>query len=584
MSSLFKIDNRKYDLFAKTLQVFLFGFAGIIILQLINLQVIQAGKLQEKARQTRQPARVFSFRGEIVDRNDVRLAEDTSCYDIYSHPQYYDKDVSPEQMADKLSPLLRKPKSFLFEKLNNTQVSTITLAKNVDVDTVAKIKKLKIRGLDLVRKNERVYPQGNLASHILGYVNFDANVYAGVEKTGLDELAKIPKVNPVEYNGRGEVIYDFNTDPAVTTSPLTGKKVVLTIDSTIQHIAETELSKMVAKTKAERGTVIVMNPRNGEILGFAVLPTYDPNQYRKAKQSVIKNWVLSDVYPPGSTFKIITVASALQTGSISPYESISDTGKMKIGPWTITNYDYGKRGAPGPINLENLFIHSSNVGSARVALKIPVQQHYNMLKAFGIGKATGIDLPGESDGIVPETETWDKVRQATIGFGYSIASTPMQVASAVAAIANHGVWVTPHVIKYSKEESEKRIKTRQVLSPQVSSELTDILARSIQHSDANTGKIPNFTVAGKTGTSRKPNPKGGGYLTGQVFTSFVGYFPSKDPKVLIMVVVDNPKGAEVWGSTVAGPVFNSIAVEVARILNLQPDAPGLYAKKGSQIG
>lgn len=582
MSSLYKIDQKKYNLFAKFIQVFLFLFAGVIVLQLINLQVIQGGKLEAKARQTRQPSRMFSFRGEIVDRNGVRLAEDTSCYDIYAHPQYYGDDT-PDQIAGKLSKYLRMPKSFLFEKLNKTDLSTITLAKNIDTDTISKIKKLKIRGLDLVRQSERVYPQGQLASHILGYVNFDANVYAGVERTGGKDLTKIPKVAPVEYNGRGEVIYDFNTDPVYATAPPTGKKVILTIDSSIQHVAETELEKIVKKTKAERGTVIVMNPKTGEILGFAVLPTYNPNEYRKAKQSDIKNWVLSDVYPPGSTFKILTIASALQTGSISPYTTFMDTGKIKIGPWTITNYDYGKKGAPGVIDLKYLFVHSSNVASAKAALSIPSQKHYDMLRKFGIGSETGIDLPGESAGIIPDASTWDKVRHATIGFGYSIASTPMQMAAAVAAIANDGLWVTPHVIKYNTEEYRKKIKTRRVLSPQVSKELTRILASSIQDSESTAGKIANYTVAGKTGTSRKPNPKGGGYLTGQVYTSFAGFFPSKNPKVMIMVVVDNPKGVEVWGSTVAGPIFNSVATEVARILDIPPDAPGLNAKKGTQV-
>jgi cell division protein FtsI (penicillin-binding protein 3) len=578
MIFLFNIDPKKYSFFAVVLQSFFLLFALVLVIQLIRLQIFDHNKLLEKAKQMRQPLRSFTFRGEITDRNGLRLASDTTLYDIYAHPKYYNKDIPPQKMAVLLSPYLGKPSDVILEKLNKFDASTITLAKGVDRDAASKIKKLQLRGLDLVKKSERVYPQGNLASHILGYVNPDANLFAGVEKTGSKDLEALPHIQPIEYDGKGDVIYDFNTDPMYTARPLTGKKLVLTIDATIQHVAETELAKMMGKTRAERGTVIVMNPKNGEIYGFAVLPSYNPNKYNKAKQSVIKNWVLSDVYPPGSTFKILTVASALETGALTENERIYDSGEVKIDKWTISNYDYGKRGAPGLIDLTYLFMHSSNVGSLKVALKIPPYAHYKMLRLFGIGSETGIDLPGESAGIIPPADTWDKVKHATIGFGYSIASTPIQIASAVAALANNGVWVTPHVIKYSKEEYAKRIKTRRVLSPQTTLAMTRLLSNSIQNSDAKAGKIPNYRVAGKTGTSRKPNPNGPGYLPGQVFTSFAGYFPAYDPKVLIMVVVDNPKGVEMWGSTVAGPIFNNVAIETARILNIKPDAPGLNCK------
>ncbi|MDD3594724.1 MAG: penicillin-binding transpeptidase domain-containing protein, partial [Candidatus Gastranaerophilales bacterium] len=206
-------------------------------------------------------------------------------------------------------------------------------------------------------------------------------------------------------------------------------------------------------------------------------------------------------------------------------------------------------------------------------------EFYNQISQFGMGHKTGIDLPGESSGLLPPANTWRQSTQATIAFGYSLASTPIQMASAVAAIANKGVWVTPHVIKYSEEEAVEKIKTHQVLNPQTAADITTLLAGSIASSKSTAGKIPNFTVAGKTGTSRKPNPHGPGYLTGVVYTSFAAFFPSKNPEILVMVVVDSPKGAEVWGSTVAGPVFNEVATFVTRHLRMKPDAPGLNVKK-----
>ena len=226
-----------------------------------------------------------------------------------------------------------------------------------------------------------------------------------------------------------------------------------------------------------------------------------------------------------------------------------------------------------------LLEHSSNVGSVKVALKMTPKEFHDQIAAFGIGSKTGIDLPGESSGILHPASTWDTITQATISFGYSLAATPMQMASAVASIANDGVWVTPHVIKYSDEEAAEKLVKRQVITPETARAMRKLLAGSIKSSKSVAGKIPNFTVAGKTGTARKPNPKGGGYLTGVVYTSFAAFFPASDPQVLIMVVVDSPKGAEMWGSTVAGPVFNEVATFVTRHLNMKPDAPGLNVKK-----
>lgn len=575
MKYLFELKSKKYDSWSFIIQCLLFSFALIIISKLFWVQIIKGHELEQRASDNRQSERDFSFRGEIVDRNGIKLAGDTTLYDIYAHPQYYGKKPDPDLMAYILAKALNQSKNDLKEKLSHYNESTILIAKNVDMEIVEKdikpeIEKNELRGLDFVKKNKRVYPQGNLASHILGYINSDANLSAGVEKTGSSNLETTPQINPVEYDGRGDVIYDLNTNPKIVTAPLKGSKLNLTIDSAIQHTAETELKKMINKTRADKGAAIIITPKNGEILGFAVYPSYNPNKYNKFNASVIKNWALSDVYPPGSTFKILTIASALQTGAITKDERILDTGKIKIQGWDIRNYDYSKRPYPGLIDLKTLFVHSSNIGSLKISLKIPKVKHYNMLKLFGIGHKTGIDLPGESAGIFPGPETWSESTHASIGYGYGIASTPIQIAAAVSAIANKGIWVTPHVIKYNEEDYQKKIKTRRVLSEKTAHDLTQILAASIEASEAKSGKIPHYKVAGKTGTSRKPNANGIGYSSG-IYTSFAGYFPVKDPQVLIMVVIDSPKTGNSWGSTVAGPVFNAIATEVGRVLHLEPD-------------
>lgn len=567
---MFRIKPKKYKLWSTLIQILIFIFTGIIILKLIFLQVIQSPDLKKQSIENRSSDRNFSFRGEIFDRNGIRLAGDTTIYDIYAHPRYYVEGKGPKIIAEVMAKPLKQPEWTLRDKLSKYEYSTISIAKNVNVDIVEKkikpeIDKQGIRGLDFVKKNKRIYPQGNLASHILGYINFDANLAAGVERTGHKSLVCMPEARPIEYDGRGNVIYDFHTDPEKITAPLKGSKLVLTIDSAIQLAAETELGKMVRKTNADRGTVIVLNPKNGEILGFALYPNYDPNKYNIFNPSVIKNWALSDVYPPGSTFKILTVASALGTGAITKHETIEDTGKIEIQGWEIKNHDYYKNPNPGFIGLEELFRRSSNVASLKIALKMSPYDYYRMLNLFGIGMKTGIDLPGESSGILPDIQKWDRATQGAIGYGYSIATTPMQMATSVAAIANKGIWTTPHVIK--NYENPDRIEKIRILSEKNCEIVTQLLDESIRKSDSEAGKLGKYRVAGKSGTSKKPNPNGSGY-TSEVYASFIGYFPAENPEALILVVVDNPKNKEAWGSAVAGPVFNAVAEEVGRVLNL----------------
>ena len=573
---LFGISHKKFSKKIKIVKILFLVLAVLLFRKMIMLQLFNFGKFKNEAYNAR-VKETQVFRGEIFDRNGLKLATDGTVYDIYAHPHYYKKEETAEDVARLLAPILKMKEKKLLEKLKQNY-STIAVAKGVDRDTTMQIRKLKLTSVSSPERSIRVYPQGDLASHILGYVNPDAKLAAGVEKTG-GKLVGNAKSKILEKDGHGRVIFDFDTKPEDVARPTMGQRLTLTIDSAIQHVAEKELNKMMEATDANKGTVIVMNPKNGEILAMAVAPTYNPNEYNKYDYETVKNWVLTDVYPPGSTFKILTVASALNTGKMSPYDTVYDSGTIKIQGWKIENYDAKIRPCPGDINLPYLLEHSSNVGSVKVALKMTPKEFHDQIAAFGIGSKTGIDLPGESSGILHPASTWDTITQATISFGYSLAATPMQMASAVASIANDGVWVTPHVIKYSDEEAAEKLVKRQVITPETARAMRKLLAGSIKSSKSVAGKIPNFTVAGKTGTARKPNPKGGGYLTGVVYTSFAAFFPASDPQVLIMVVVDSPKGAEMWGSTVAGPVFNEVATFVTRHLNMKPDAPGLNVKK-----
>lgn len=547
------------------LQVVFVILIGLFIIYLFCVQVLDLKGYRTKAKKQRR-ASAFVMRGNIYDRNGIKLATDTVYYDIFARKD--DFIHTPEELAKLLAPILKISQINLTEKLKQ-DVPLISLKKNVDRQTRDAIARLNLREIPMDKKSIRTYPQGTLAAHVLGYYNFDADVAAGVEETAKDKLESVSKGANFEVTPKGKVIYNISTDPVAATKPIKGKDVTLTIDAAVQHVCEKALMKAIEKFKAFRGAVIVMNPRNGEILAYAVYPYFDPNNFKTATYFQTKNWTLTDVFPPGSTFKTITIASAMELGKINKNTKINDTGKIKVGWWTIKNYDYNKHPNPGWIDLVYLFQHSSNVGSVLVAQMMGKQEYYDMLKKFGFGEKTGIDLPGESVGILKSASKWDSSDHASMSYGYGSSVTAMQMVSAVSAIANDGVRVTPHVIKYSPEEEAIKIKRTQVMTPEHARAVTDLLTASV-----NNGKSlirsDYYNIAAKTGTSIKPKENGAGY-TNKLYTSIVGYLPSSDPQVLIYVIVDSAQGAEIWGNTVAAPIFKEISTQLTHILNLQPD-------------
>ncbi len=557
--------NKTFDQIMGFLHIFFAGFMTLLIIYLFFIMVVDVGKYRARARSQR-VGRIFSMRGDIFDRNGIKLATDKVYSDVYAHPADYDH--SPEELAKLLAPILKMPKDTLLQKLKKPG-PVITLKKDIERSTAKQISKLHLREISLGKKNTREYPQGTLAAHILGYYNFDADIANGIEYTAKDRLEHV--INTVKYQKTrdGKIIYDFTTDPVATTTNPKGEDVTLTIDAAIQHVCEKEIEKMVKEKNAERGTVIVMNPKNGEILAYAVYPTFDPNNYKKATPQQLKNWTLTDVFPPGSTFKTITVASAMDLGKINENSTVLDTGKTTIGKWEIKNYDYDVHPYPGNITLEYLFEHSSNIGAINIAKTMSPAEFYGVLKKFGFGAKTGIDLPGESSGLLPYWTYWDQGIQATMSYGYGTSVTAIQMISAVQALANNGVRITPHVIKYSQEEYDNKIHHTQVIQPATAQAITRLLAASVNNGRS-VIKMDKYNVAAKTGTSRKPKEGGSGY-TPFTYTSTIGYLPASDPQVLVYVMVDSAKVGAIWGNTVAGPVFHEVTTQIARIMNLKPD-------------
>jgi len=334
---------RSFDKLLALLQIFFIGFAFLLAIYLFFIQIVDLGKYRVKAINQR-VSRNFVLRGDIFDRNGIKLATDKIYMDIYAHPNNYDS--TPEELSKKLSPILDIPYNKLLTILKKPG-PVITIKKDIDKATAKEVSKLQLREISMGKKSTRTYPQGNLAAHILGYYNFDADIANGVEYTAKDKLEHVEHAVRYQRTRDGKIIYDFLTDPVATTINPKGEDVTLTIDAAIQHVCEKELQKMIKEKEALRGTAIVMNPKNGEILAYAVYPTYDPNNFKKASALQMKNWSLTDVFPPGSTFKPITVASAMELGKINEHTKVLDTGKTTIGKWQIKNYDYDKNPNPG---------------------------------------------------------------------------------------------------------------------------------------------------------------------------------------------------------------------------------------------
>ena len=544
----------------------------ILLFHLFVLQIFDVHRYRERGKIQR-ASHDFELRGDIYDRNGIKLATDKIYYNIYARPVDYSKRENPASISKLFAPVLNIPQQTLEKKLSDKEIKVIAVKKNVDRDTAEEIMQIisknNFRSISLDKKDEREYPQGIFASHVLGFYNADAEVYNGVELSAKDKLEHVVKATGYQQTRDGKIIYKFDTDPVAPTVTPKGQDITLTIDAAIQHVCEKELKKVITEKHALRGAIIVMNPKNGEILAYAVAPTYDPNHFQKASNTQIKNWTLTDVYPPGSTFKIITVTSAMALGKINEHSLIQDQGRIKFGNYTIENYDYKQHGAPGKIDLVYLFEHSSNIGSVNVGALMSHNEFYDMLRKFGFGEKSGIDLPGESSGLLASPRYWDKGLHMTMSYGYGTSVSIMQMASAVSALANNGVRVTPHVIKYSPEEEEDKIKHIQTISPETAKIITKLLVKSVNNGKS-TIKSDKYNIAAKTGTSRKPLENGRGY-SGTMYTSTIGYFPADDPQVLIYVVVDSAKKGPVWGNTIAGPVFHEVCEQVARILDLKPD-------------
>lgn len=541
--------------------------------RLYYLQIIKGPDLTQKAAIQRQQNNLLVHRGAITDRHGLPLAIDTTRYDVYVHTDLL--KVSREEAAFALARITHQETAKL-EHLLTAGFPIVTVARHLEREAVDELQALNWTGVDIVPRPFRHYPEGQLAAHLLGYINMDTRGQGGVEQAEESILKDTGSVPKLQLDGHGRPIMVAGTEPQWDITPPLGRHVELTIDNYLQHLAEKELSAMAQHAHALRGAAIVIDPSTAEILAWANYPSYDPNNYSKFAFEVTKNWSLVDVYQAGSTFKVLTVASGLDAGTIRPNSTFYDGGTLRVGNRTIHNHD----GGHGTLDLLQLFIHSSNIAAAQVALSMTPKQFHDKLFEFGLGRPSGIDLPGESAGLLLDAKYWKPIDQATTGFGQgAVALTPLQLAAAVGAVANNGTWMQPHIIRriYDPQtgvtEKWTRAKKRQVISKATARLVASLLAENIARGTQIAGQVPGYRVAGKTGTAQKVAKGGRGYLAGATIASFIGFLPADSPQLLCLVVVDAPQTDGRWGNTVAGPVFNAIAIEAARYLGIAPNNP-----------
>ncbi|MCI0474702.1 MAG: penicillin-binding protein 2 [Anaerolineales bacterium] len=541
-------------------------------------QIVEMDELTRRGiDQTKYYAPILARRGDIVTADATLLATDVFLYTVSATP----KDIrNPERVARELAPILGQPYDAVLAKLKSNE-QNITLAKNVPQSVGGPAQSLKERlglgGLKIEGGPKRVYPANSFAEQIVGYVNLMRQSAYGIERRYDDELHGTDGWITGSSNAYRDII-PFNlpaSKPAVD-----GARIVLTLHSGIQRIAEAELLNAVRETRATGGTIIIMDVKTGAILAMASYPTADLNAfYDPANESKYANPAISAQYEPGSVFKIVTVACALEAGTVNVNSIFDDTGFIIIGGRTIRNHD---NIAPGRVTLTDVLRMSLNVEAAKMSVGMGAERFYQCLSKFGFGAPTRIDLAAEVTGKVKSVGDgeWREVDLATNSFGQGIAVTPLQMIAAVSAVANQGKLMRPYIVQEIQPANGTARKTnsevvRQVIRPEIAQTLTKMLSEAIVTESTSKAVVPGYSIAGKTGTAQIPIA---GILDPRwTIASFTGYLPADDPRYAILVKIDKPQTSE-WGSQVASPVFASVAKQLVSMVGLPPDKLPLASK------
>jgi cell division protein FtsI/penicillin-binding protein 2 len=564
--------------------LFVAAFIGfwmfVVSARLVYLQFSQHEDLANRARQQQQNAIETSpQRGELLDRQERHLARSVQTVSLFLDPDGLNEetlDRNAKQLAQSLG-LKYAELAKQFREADAEKKRFIWVARRLDADHAQKIVDLGLPGIQTRLEPKRYYPNGPLAAHVLGYVGLDGKGLGGVEQFYNAKIAGEPGKLFVEKDANGKPYESYEI------ASKSGQTVVLTIDQTIQYQAEQALLAAVHRSRAKSGTVIVLDPRSGEILALANAPTFDPNKVAEAKAETRSNWALQNIYEPGSTFKIVAFSAALE----KKLASIDDRIDCQMGAITVAGRVVHDHHPFGSLTIPEALAKSSNVAAIKLGMRVGDATMYDYIRRFGFGSKTGIELPGETVGIVRKVERWQPSSIGSIAIGQEIGVTPVQMVAAFGALANDGVRVAPHLIREVRNAEGAVVyraqpEQRRVISVETATALRGMLEGVTLRGTAKQAQLDGYSAAGKTGTAQKIDPKTRSYSATKFVGSFVGFAPVNNPQVVIIVVIDEPAGAY-HGGDVAAPIFREVAEQVLPTLGVMPDietksAPDLIAE------
>ena len=551
------------------LLLLLAGF-GLVLFRLVTLQVLQAETLSAKAdRQHQKTISLEGPRGTIVDRHGKVLAMNMEVPSVFGEPT---KLLSPAKTARQLSSVLPVKFAELERKLQQDR-NFVWLARKLDPEQGRQLDRLSLDGIGVVMEGRRFYPKGPLLSHVLGFAGMDGDGLEGIEHRYEPYLRGEKRMMVLQRDALGRTVFPKSL---AERSPVSGHQLTLTIDEVVQYIAERGLEEAVARSRAKSGTIIVLEPETGAVLAMAVSPRFDPNALSALnRRDRLQNTAITDAYEPGSTMKAMLAAAAIEEGAMKPTTMVfGEHGRMAIANTVI--HDHEKLGW---VSFAQVIQKSSNIGAAKAGMVLGEQRLYRYLQAFGFGQRTEIDLPGEGVGLVNGPNTWGRRSVASISMGQEIGVTPIQMVSAIAALANGGVLMKPYVVSEIRDAEGHLLKQvapqvkRRVISPETARSVTNILEGVVTHGTGANAAIPGFRVAGKTGTAQQIDRNTHRYSHSRFVTSFVGYVPADRPRLAMIVIIDAPQDKKASGGSVAAPVFSSVGEQVLNYLGVSSDKP-----------
>lgn len=555
-------------------------FGLVLTVRLVCLQTVQSADLTERAdAQSEADRKIQSPRGMILDRDGKVLAISEVAKSLYADPTMMQSDTdgkgkTPAEAAELLAPYLRIKQDEIEERLSR-DTSFVWLDRTMDDDKYQALKSViadkHIKGLRFVDENRRYYPNGTLAAQLIGFVGDNDHGLDGIEMVLDDDIRGDTQKLRLTTDSNNVPIFDSALEKVL---PDKEKSVRLTIDSTIQYIAEKGLDDIMKNNKPEGAAIIIMNPKTGEILAMASRPNFDPNDYGKANKEAYKNRAVVNLYEPGSTFKSLMASAALDAGTWTESKTYKDVGYVQVDDRVISNWDDS---GMGTVTLKEILKFSINTGMVAIGLNTGGKILTSYAEKYGFGKQTGIELPGEGEGILFNPDEMSNINTATMAIGQGIAVTPLQMVQAFGAVANHGTMMKPFVIKeidnpdgsvFKKTEPQE---VGQPVSAEVSRIISTIMADEINSGGGLNAKIDGYNFCGKTGTAQRLNSEGTGYAEGQYIGSFVGFGPLEDPEYVVLIVVDNPSGVY-YGAQVAAPIFKMMMTDIVRIKGIRPSS------------